>query len=149
MTPYHLSRKIVYPSCENPNEAPDFVCSRLECFVIDTSGPSILKRKPWRRYVLELVLKSHNKQASVFQNKMNKWQTRNAKRKCRLNIMWSELEITLCSQRCVYSQKVRTLSCAMSQIITKTWSTTYQFCSESCKIFNFLSIFYILFNHWQ
>ena len=28
--------------------------------------------------------------------------------------------ITLCSQRCVYSQKVRTLSGAMSKIITKT-----------------------------
>ena len=24
LTPNHLSRKVVHPSCENPNEAPDF-----------------------------------------------------------------------------------------------------------------------------
>ena len=48
--------------------------------------------------------------------------------------------ITLCSQRCVYSQKVLTLSHAMSQIITKTWSKTHQFCSENYKNLKFLSI---------
>ena len=33
--------------------------------------------------------------------------------------IWQALEIILCSQRCVYSQKVRTFSSAMSKIITK------------------------------
>ena len=50
------------------------------------------------------------------------------------------LEITLCSQRCVYSQKVCTLRHASSQIITKTWNKTHQFCSENCKNLKFLSI---------
>ena len=55
-------------------------------------------------------------------------------------ILSPHIEITLCSQRCVYSQKVRTLRGAMSQIITKTWSKTHQFCLENCKNLKFLSI---------
>ena len=57
-----------------------------------------------------------------------------------LSKIWLVIEINLCSQRCVYSQKVRTLSGAMSQIITKTWSKTHQFCSENCKNLKFLPI---------
>ena len=57
-----------------------------------------------------------------------------------LTQMSYQLEITLCSQRCVNSQKVRTFSHAMSQIITKIWSKTHQFCSENCKSLNFLWI---------
>ena len=67
-------------------------------------------------------------------------------------IILSLLEITLCSQRCAYSQKVRSLCRTMSQIITKTEAKKKQnsiILLRKLKKSEILINFFILFNHWH